>query len=165
MQTRKHVKVTNVKVHTRTRHVVRAFLALSIAACDNADLTRPQTNPARQAAAPSAASLPLDLKGAPVDQQYRAVGTKVPEFGGFFVDASGAPHAVLLRAEALPALKSAMSSVYGAKFDKRFSSRTWVVVPGQYGYIQLADWRDQILPTLFAVEGVTKLGIDHTRIG
>ena len=98
-----------------------------------------------------------------VDDQYRQVGARVPEFGGLYLGDAG-PIIVLTRSEALASARAAINEVFGSKFEERYRAAAWQSVPGAYSYIALGNWRDMLTRSVLrGVNGVSSTGLDQKR--
>jgi hypothetical protein len=142
------------------RLIVAATLALGIG-CKQSRGPSPAVPPDADATVSSESQPPGTTRALTWDEQYRKVGIQVPSFGGFSVDPAGRAVVVLLNPDALPAARAAMRNVF--RLGGRFPDPEWHVIQGQYSYIQLADWRDRLIPRLLGVPGVTVIGLDQRR--
>lgn len=146
--------VCNLLQHNCTLLVAVLTVAICTA-CDQAKLTGvPSQNRTLSRAQPRVG---IGL----IDEQFRKVGALVGGFAGFYVDTDGAPTIVLTDATSLTVAKAALVSVFGAKLETRYSGQDWRVVRARYTYITLANWRDQLLPRVMSIEGVSDMGLSH----
>jgi hypothetical protein len=87
-----------------------------------------------------------------------AVAQVVPGFGGYFLDATGAPTVYLLdpsrRADAEAALAGFLA-------DRGFTAADLVVRQGAYEYAQLDAWYRQARPGVFGVAGIVTGDVDE----
>lgn len=88
------------------------------------------------------------------------VARAVPGFGGYFLDASGAPTVYLTdpgrRADAEQALAGFLA-------DRGFTAADLRVRQGAYGYAQLESWYRQARPNVFGVAGVILGDVDEAN--
>lgn len=87
-----------------------------------------------------------------------AVAAAVPGFGGYFLDASGAP-AVYLTDPAQRATAEAALSAFLA--GRGFTASDLRVLPGDFEYAQLDAWYRQARPDAFAVAGIILGDVDE----
>lgn len=98
-----------------------------------------------------------------VDDQYRQVGARVPEFGGLYLGSAG-PIIVLTRSEAIASARAAINEVFGSRFEERYRAAVWQAAPGTYSYIALGNWRDILTRSVLrGVNGVSSTGLDQKR--
>lgn len=87
------------------------------------------------------------------------VAKMAPGFGGLFLDQNASRFNIyLLEPRTKDAAIAAIADVFGAK---RFPKEVRVLV-GQYDYEELLAWDERMTP-VFAVPGVSTLGIDEGR--
>ncbi|MEO7713372.1 MAG: hypothetical protein ABIV10_10690 [Gemmatimonadaceae bacterium] len=135
-------------------HMLIALVGFGSASCERPS---PVIVPAKTV---SGASSSVRARPHTIDDQFRSVGALVPEFGGFYLDDSGRPTVVLTRDDALPAARAALTSVFEAGFGRA----PWQSASGRYGYLALANWRDDLTKKLLrGVNGVSSTGLDHMR--
>lgn len=104
---------------------------------------------------PSPVEDPVD--GVGVDATERRIARDVPGFGGFFIDIPTQRLQVWLRdpGAETDASKSALRREIGDHplYDEsKIDFRT-----GQYGFLQLQEWHDQLLQTVFSFRGVVSI--------
>jgi hypothetical protein len=89
-----------------------------------------------------------------------AVAAAVPGFGGYFLDASGAPAVYLLDPAQRPAAEAALAAFLASR---GFSAADLVVLQGQYEYAQLDAWYRLSRNSAFGVAGIVLGDVDEGR--
>ena len=97
------------------------------------------------------------------DENLRRVNALVPDFGGFYLANHTDPTVVLQDISRLAEAREALETVYGAQFQSRFARSEWKAVHGDYTYVALADWRDQLTTTVLGTNDVLSTGMDQIR--
>jgi len=141
------------------RLVLAAGVALVISACQ--DQPNP-TSPDPRDVAVSAQRSPQG-GGLPSTEQ---LDRQVPGFGGFFLDASGAPTIYLARGVSRAPAEQALSAYMAAR---GLSAASLHVREARYGWQQLQRWQDAATNGAFSVNGTVYVDNDETtnrvRIG
>jgi len=141
------------------RLVLAAGVALVISACQ--DQPNP-TSPDLRDVAVSAQRSPQG-GGLPSTEQ---LDRQVPGFGGFFLDASGAPTIYLARGVSRAPAEQALSAYMAAR---GLSAASLHVREARYGWQQLQRWQDAATNGAFSVNGTVYVDNDETtnrvRIG
>jgi len=141
------------------RLVLAAGVALVISACQ--DQPNP-TSPDPRDVAVSAQRSPQG-GGLPSTEQ---LDRQVPGFGGFFLDASGAPTIYLARGVSRAPAEHALSAYMAAR---GLSAAALHVREARYGWQQLQRWQDAATNGAFSVNGTVYVDNDETtnrvRIG
>jgi hypothetical protein len=131
---------------------ILALTALLAAACRDAN---PPTDPgARLNANVSAA-----LSQSEVPDQL-AVAQSVPGFGGYFIDASGAPTVYLTDLSRRPEAEQALAG-FLASFG--WTATDLKVLQADYDYLQLDAWYRQAWPRVLALTGAVSSDLDEGR--
>lgn len=89
-----------------------------------------------------------------------AVAAAVPGFGGYFIDASGAPAVYLLDPAQRPAAEAALAPFLASR---DFTAADLVVYQGQYEYGQLDAWYRMSREAAFGVSGIVLGDVDEGR--
>jgi len=90
---------------------------------------------------------------------FAQVGTRVPAFGGMFVDEGRDTVYVFLvpgQTGTIADVDQAMSDVFGAN---RPHEHHLEALPGQFTFLQLKSWRDQLRQRVLSLPGVAMTGI------
>jgi hypothetical protein len=124
------------------------LLLAAAAACDRA--TEP-TGPG--GAAPAFAALAADPTPDPL-----AVAAAVPGFGGYFIDADGAPTVYLTDPAQRPAAEAALE---GFLSSFGWTARDLRVRQGEYDYLQLDAWHRASWPQALALPGAVFSDLDE----
>lgn len=141
--------------HTRAATIVLAIL-LSTAAC------RDESGPAPTAVASAAPAAPMALAAVSEEEMptQMQVAQAVPGFGGYFIDANGAPTVYLTdpsrSAEAAQALSGFLRSFGWSASDLR-------VRQARYDWLQLDAWYRAARPRALSVTGAVLGDIDESR--
>lgn len=136
------------------RRIAIFLLLLAGTACDQtADLVAPEAEPA----APSFSVSQVAGEAAP-DQM--AVAAAVPGFGGYFIDANGAPTVYLTNPAQRPAAEAALA---GFLANHGFTAADLKVKQGTYSFTQLDTWYRQSRPGAFGVSGIVLGDVDEAQ--
>lgn len=146
-------------VRSVTASSIAALALLVLGACTDAAGPEKPIDPGSRA--PSTATLAQVSQDDAPDQL--SVAQVVPGFGGYFLDASGAPTVYLTDASQRPAAESALA---GFLAERGFTAADLRVRPAEYEYAQLDAWYRAARPSAFAVEGIILGDVDeaHNRI-
>jgi hypothetical protein len=105
----------------------------------------------------------------PGELRFAAIGEKVPAFGGLFVDESKDTlyaYMVPNQAGESATLDQTITEILGSG---RPTVQRFEVLPAQYTYQQLGDWKSRLTPTVLAMPGAVFTAIDdpnnRLRIG
>jgi hypothetical protein len=97
-----------------------------------------------------------------------ALTQEVPGFGGFYIDDDGNLHAYLLDNKQRGLAQAALARVLAERqrdyteTERRLRTRNDIVIhQGQFTFLQLADWRNQIEDFTTTVKGVVWVGLDE----
>lgn len=129
-----------------------AVILLVSGACSDAPTAAAPGDAPRLSASASVSSDPAP------DQM--AVAAAVPGFGGYFIDASGAPTVHLVDASARPAAEQALA---GFLADRGWTAEDLRVRAADYSYAQLDAWYRQVRPDAFAVSGMILGDVDEAN--
>jgi hypothetical protein len=107
------------------------------------------------------------------DDSFAAVAKQVPGFGGMFYDQSGTLQVYMLEQKepASQAMMSYLDEVITREVGKgeRLSGNGIEILDGQYSFLDLYNWQQQMSPAVLAMPGVVFTDIDETtnrlRIG
>jgi hypothetical protein len=121
---------------------------LMIACHDASDPTSPDIQPADPQL--------LELSRSPMPGQLQMA--QVPGFGGYFLDASGAPTVYLRDVSQRAAAEQALA---GFLADRGFSAASLRVRQGQFEYRQLDQWYRGARAAAFAVKGIILGDVDE----
>jgi hypothetical protein len=117
---------------------------------------------------PSASAAPAQTDGTETsDDRFAAVARQVPGFGGMFYDQDGILQVYLLEqkepvSDALMAsLNDAITREVGR--GEHLSSKGIEVLEGQYSFLDLHSWQQQMSPTMLALPGVVFTDIDESK--
>jgi len=94
-----------------------------------------------------------------LDDLLLEVATRVPGFGGMFIDEDGRLAVYLLDPAESSAAEEAIAAVFGRE---RIPPRGVRAIQGQYGIQQLKGWYDRFL-SLFSIPGVVMTDLDEGR--
>lgn len=131
------------------RRLPLLLLALAAAACDRSPVPTAPGPPA----SPALAALAQDPTPDPM-----AVAGAVPGFGGYFIDASGAPTVYLTDPVQRPAAEAALGG-FLASFG--WTAADLRVRQGEYDWIQLDAWHRAAGPAALAVGGAVFSDVDE----
>ncbi|MDP9352849.1 MAG: S1 family peptidase [Chloroflexota bacterium] len=144
--------------------------AVAISACRDHEppsLVAPTAKPSLQSVQPSQGRSPFG-RFRPGEEHSVALANEVPGFGGFFIDEAGNLHAYLLDVKQAGSARAALARVLAERqrgyteTERRLRTRSDVVIhQGQFTFLQLADWRNQIENFTTAVPGVVWVGLDE----
>jgi hypothetical protein len=109
-----------------------------------------------------------------VEWALEAVSTRlarqIPGFGGFFYDHEGNLVAYLQDPTYQPAAKAALESILRSRPSARRSGHSVVRVypeviirQGQYGFLQLRDWRDRMSDPVLDISGALFIDLDEKQ--
>jgi hypothetical protein len=104
------------------------------------------------------------------DDRLAAVAKEIPDFGGMFFDQSGTMQVYLVgqKGSAPESLISTLDEVITREVGKgeRLSSNGMEVIEGQYGFLDLYNWQQQMSPVILTLPGVvfTDIAEDVNRL-
>ncbi len=150
---------TSRKVRQRrtiTLPVAIGLTLLTAGACTDAAGPEKPASPGNPA--PSSTTLTAVSQNEAPDQL--SVAQVVPGFGGYFLDASGAPTVYLTDASQRPAAETALAAFLA---DRGFTASDLRVLPGDYEYSQLDAWYRQARNSAFSVNGIILGDVDEAR--
>ncbi len=96
---------------------------------------------------------------ATLDDLLIEVARRAPGFGSMFIDEDGRLTVHLIDPEESAAAEEAIAVVFGRE---RIPPGGMRVIPGQYSFLQLKSWYDQ-LGSLFRIRGVVMVDMDDRR--
>lgn len=137
---------------TKSVRLLGAALALAAAACSDVP------DPSAPDSPPPAPSLDLSQTSQDPAPSQLAVARAVPGFGGYFLDASGAPSVWLIDPAQRPAAEQALA---GFLTDRGFTAADLRVLPGTYEYTRLDGWYRQARAGAFSVAGILTGDVDE----
>jgi hypothetical protein len=159
------------------------FTTVAISACRDHEPpspVAPTAKPSLQSIQPSQARSPFG-RFRPGEEHFVALANEVPGFGGFYIDDVGNLHAYLLDVDRAGLARAAFARVLAEQQrdytgrERRLRTRSEIIIhQGQFTWLQLADWRNQVEHFTITVPGVVwvdldeyinriAIGIDRTR--
>ncbi|HYJ80170.1 MAG TPA: hypothetical protein VEW03_11235, partial [Longimicrobiaceae bacterium] len=133
---------------------IAIFLLLAGAACDRS------SDPVAPDMEPTGPSFSASQVGQDPTPEQMAVAMAVPGFGGYFLDAAGAPTVYLTNPAQRPAAELALASFLA---DRGFTAADLRVRQGTYSYTQLDAWYRQSRPGAFGVSGIVLGDVDEAQ--
>jgi len=152
-----------------TKSILLAVLTtLAVSACHDEDQPSPVTPAAsRPSLEASQARSPFG-RFRPGEEHSVALAQAVPGFGGFYIDDVGNLHAYLQDVKQSGQARAALVRVLAERqrdyteTERRLRTRSEIIIhQGQFTFLQLADWRNQIENFTTTVPGVVWVGLDE----
>jgi hypothetical protein len=92
----------------------------------------------------------------------------VPGFGGFYLDDTGNLHAFLTDLKQSDSVRASLARVLAnrqrdyTETERQMRTRSEIVIhQGQFTFLQLADWRNQLEDPIMRIPGVVWIGLDE----
>jgi hypothetical protein len=156
--------------YQRAARFVLVLAAAGLAACSDGpsplETELGEIGPNRQV---SGVSAPLTgrIEVRPAEAEAVELAMRIPSLGGFFVDQNGTMVAFLTDLSQETAARVALEAVLERRRAedprRRSTGASLAFRQGEYGFLQLAEWRDRVALPMLDISGVTLVDLDEER--